>query len=110
MGKVIRKTTAEIGQGGRIDYARVDATTQADIERQAREDGTDLREFPPSPASIRKGLGMTQREIAGLLGMPLATWRNWEQGRTEIDAPGRALLVVLAKEPGAVRRALEKAA
>jgi len=42
--------------------------------------------------------------------MPVATWRNWEQGRTAIDAPGRALLTILQREPEAVIRALQRPA
>jgi putative transcriptional regulator len=36
---------------------------------------------------------LTQAEMARLLGMPPATWRNWEQGRTAIDALGAAVAV-----------------
>jgi uncharacterized protein (DUF4415 family) len=32
---------------GRVDLARVDATTEAEIEAQAREDGEDLAEWTP---------------------------------------------------------------
>jgi putative transcriptional regulator len=35
------------------------------------------------------------------------TLRDWEQGRSEPDAPGRAYLRVIAREPEIVRDALE---
>lgn len=108
---IVRKTLAQARQSARVDHAKLNATTQTDIERQAREDGTDdFQLFPPSAADVRKKLGMTQPEIAALLRMPLSTWRNWEQGRTAVDAAGCALLVVLEKEPAAVQRALGKPA
>lgn len=106
---VVKHTLAEARQIARADRAKINATTQADIERHAREDGADVfRLFPPPATDVRKKLGMTQNEIAKLLGIPLATWRNWEQGRTAVDAAGCALLIVLDKEPAAVRRALQK--
>ena len=33
--------------------------------------------------------------------------RDWEQGRTEPDAPARAFLKVIAADPGRVRKMLE---
>lgn len=106
---VVKHTLAEARQMARVDRDKLRATTPADIERHAREDGTDdFSPFPPAAADVRKKLGMTQAEIAQLLGMPLATWRNWEQGRTAVDAAGCALLMVLDKEPAAVQRALAK--
>jgi len=34
--------------------------------------------------------------------------RDWEQGRSEPDQPTRAYLTVIALDPGAVERALQK--
>jgi putative transcriptional regulator len=94
-----------------VDPGRLAATTDADIDRQMAEDGeepgTDHDDWHPSALQVRRGLKLTQAEIAKLLGMPLATWRNWEQGRTAIDAPGRALLFLLQREPEAVLRAMK---
>jgi len=96
----------------RINVVAVDATTEADIRRQMIEDGedpdADHDDWYPSVLQVRQSLKLTQAEIASLLGMPLSTWRNWEQGRTAIDAPGRALLRVLQNEPEAVLRAMKK--
>jgi uncharacterized protein (DUF4415 family) len=48
-GNIVRATAEEIREilareGDGTDWARVDATTQEEIERQAREDGTDYPE------------------------------------------------------------------
>lgn|ERR1700722_15922479 len=111
MGKIVRRTADQAAKAGYVDHARLAATTDADIERQMIEDGEEpgavYDDWHPSAVQVRRQLHLTQAEIAKLLGMPLATWRNWEQGRTAIDAPGRALLVLLQKEPEAVLRAMK---
>jgi putative transcriptional regulator len=42
------------------------------------------------PHVLRKRLGMTQAEFARALRIPLATLRNWEQGRVFPDPAARA--------------------
>ncbi len=110
MGRLMTKTASEAARHARADYARLDATTEADIERQIMEDGEDPNaldaHWHPSPLQLRQRLKLTQQGIADLLGIPVATWRNWEQGRTVIDAPGRTLLNILQREPEAVIRAM----
>lgn len=97
-----------------INWDKVNGTTEADIDRQAREDGTDdtshLSAPYPTPATVRKTLHMTQKQIADLTGIPVATWRNWEQGRVGLDPAVQALLRILWREPDAARRALDMAA
>lgn len=111
MAKVVRRTAAQAAQTAYVDPAQLAATTDSDIERQMAEDGEDSSadhdDWHPSAVQVRRQLKLTQAEIAKLLGMPLATWRNWEQGRTAIDAPGRALLFLLQREPEAVLRAMK---
>jgi putative transcriptional regulator len=107
MGRIIRKAVLS---SGHIDEAKRDAITGDEIRRQMIEDGedpdADYDDWHPSVLQLRQKLKLTQAQIAAMLGMPLATWRNWEQGRTAIDAPGRALLTILHKEPEAVLRAM----
>ncbi|WP_288588606.1 helix-turn-helix domain-containing protein [uncultured Methylobacterium sp.] len=95
-----------------IDEAKLDSTTEEDIRAYQEEDGFDPDFEPatmrivPGPRDVRVRLGLTQREFAEALHIPLATIRNWEQGRTMPDAPARALLTVVAREPDAAFAAL----
>ncbi|HEY3319349.1 MAG TPA: helix-turn-helix domain-containing protein [Planctomycetota bacterium] len=58
--------------------------------------------------SARSKLKLSQTEFAALLGLPVSTLRNWEQGRTTPDGPARALLIVAAAQPEAVYQALHQ--
>ena len=67
------------------------------------------RSFEATPINIRRTrarLHLSQDRFAGLIGVPPATLRNWEQGRNYPDGPARALLTVVSREPEAVLRAL----
>jgi putative transcriptional regulator len=57
---------------------------------------------------MRRVLGLTREEFATRYQIPLGTLRDWEQGRTEPDQPARAYLRVIASDPEAVRRALDR--
>jgi putative transcriptional regulator len=59
---------------------------------------------------IRKKLDLTQKEFAVRYRIPVATLRDWEQGRRVPDAPARALIAAIREAPDAVRRALARAA
>lgn len=59
---------------------------------------------------IRRELGLSQQQFASMVGVSVATLRNWEQGRREPQGPARALLLVAAMEPAAVLKALRAAA
>ena len=59
---------------------------------------------------IRKALGYSQEEFASLMGVSVATLRNWEQARREPHGPARSLLLVASTNPAAVRGAFEKLA
>ena len=56
---------------------------------------------------LRDAHGLTQEQFAARYHIPLGTLRDWEQGRSEPDKPARAYLTVIARDPEAVRRALE---
>jgi DNA-binding transcriptional regulator YiaG len=111
----------------KIDWAKVNATTEADIARHAREDGTQtpsdrqwrklvvggrIAVVPPQVdvRAIRERLGLSQARFAARFGFSAAAVRQWEQGRRKPHGPARVLLTIIAREPGAVRRALESAA
>jgi putative transcriptional regulator len=61
---------------------------------------------PADVKKIRERLGMSQTEFALMIGVSVATLRNWEQGRRVPEGPARALLKVVAKRPEAVVDAL----
>ena len=105
----IIKGVAEARAVAKVDWARVDATTVADMRRHAREDGEDLsdsRPFAPPPETIRRALSMSQAEFAAAIHVPLRTLQNWEQKRTSPGGPALALLRILARAPDAALAAL----
>jgi putative transcriptional regulator len=60
----------------------------------------------PDVRAIRRQLRMSQQEFARVYRIPLATLKNWEQGRRQPDAPAAAYLQVIAKRPLETRDAL----
>ena len=56
----------------------------------------------PDVKRIRAQYQLSQSEFAALLGISVATLRNWEQGRRAPEGPARVLLQVAAKHPDAV--------
>jgi len=59
--------------------------------------------------AIRMKLGMTQEEFAGRFGFSVNTLRHWEQGKRQPEGPTRAYLLVIARAPKAVQKALKAA-
>jgi putative transcriptional regulator len=55
---------------------------------------------------LRQRLGMTQAEFAEVLHLPITTLRDWEQYRSAPDAPARALLLAIERDPELMRRLL----
>ena len=88
-----------------IDRETMAATTEADIRRQAREDGepeeidlgAGVRVVPST--RLRLQLGMSQAVFAQAIGVPLKTVQNWEQARTPPDPAARTLLALVAADP-----------
>ena len=79
----------------------------------------ELREFRPidpatgktddvDVAAIRKCLRMSQAAFARVFCLSVATVRDWELRRRQPEGPARVLLTVIAREPEAVRRALDR--
>jgi len=56
----------------------------------------------PDVRRIREQYGLTQDKFARLIGISVATLRNWEQGRRRPEGAARVLLHVAAKHPEAV--------
>jgi putative transcriptional regulator len=59
--------------------------------------------------AIRSKLAMTQEEFAGRFGFSIKTLRHWEQGRRVPEGPTRAYLLVIDRNPKAVKKALKAA-
>jgi putative transcriptional regulator len=109
---LIRRTLDQVRRvKPRLNRAKISATTERDIRRHMVEDGQDpaapLAGFAPviPPQMLRKHLGMTQTEFAQALRIPLATLRNWEQGRVLPDPAARSLLTIVARNPKAALKA-----
>jgi putative transcriptional regulator len=64
---------------------------------------------PNHPRAVRAQLGMTQEEFSTMIGVPLSTLRNWEQGTREPVGAAKALLRIAAKHPKIVRDTLAAA-
>ncbi len=58
-------------------------------------------------AQIRHNLGLSQQAFASLMGVSVATLRNWEQGRREPHSSARSLLLIAKKIPSAFLKAFE---
>ena len=61
---------------------------------------------PADVRAVRATLGVSQSEFALMIGVSVATLRNWEQGRRTPEGPALALLRVAARNPRAVAEAL----
>lgn len=60
----------------------------------------------PDVRAIRRSLHMSQERFAMTYRIPLATLKNWEQGRRHPDAPAAAYLQAIARRPHEIRDAL----
>ena len=121
----IASISANEARTAKIDWAKVGATTDADVARHAREDRTAtpsdrawrkmvqdgrMSLVPPAEVDvrgIREKLHLSQSAFAAQFGFTAAAVRQWEQGRRQPHGPARVLLTIIDREPNAVRRALE---
>lgn len=93
---------------GRIDRARVDATTEQDIAAQQAADEMDaMQDVAKFTRRVRKRLGLSQVEFSERIGVSLDTIRNWEQGKRCPTGAAKALLKILDKAPEAALAALD---
>ena len=82
---------------------------QAGRIRRGRLKPARVMTFRPADVkSIRHTLKASQTEFALMIGVSVATLRNWEQGRRTPDGPALALLRVAARNPRAVAEALHR--
>lgn len=101
------------------DWAAVEALTDEEIRAAALAD-PDSAPVPvyDTPGlthqvnvkKLRERLGLTQEAFAATYRIPVGTLRDWEQCRKNPDAPARAYLMVIARNPEAVAEWLKPAA
>lgn len=101
------------------DWARLEAMTEEEVLAAARSDPdaqplTDDQLKRMKRVSfakhVRWKLHMSQTDFASAFHIPIGTLRDWEQHRCEPDQAARAYLTVIARNPKAVRKALQPAA
>jgi len=104
---------------GRTDWARLDAMSDKEVMAAALSDADAPPRTPKQLArmrrvsrvkALRQRLGMTQEAFAEAFHLPVNTLRDWEQRRSTPDAPARALLLAIERDPKAMRRLLAGAA
>ena len=78
----------------------------ASIRRGELAPGRVTEMSAPDAKSIRAKVGLSQSEFAQLIGVKVATLRNWEQHRRHPTGAAAALLTIVEKEPDAALRAL----
>ncbi len=88
-----RELMTSVRQAGRIRRGRLKAGRVTEFK------AADVK-------AIRAELGQSQEEFALMIGVSVATLRNWEQGRRTPDGPALALLRVAGANPKAVADAL----
>src|SRR5258708_6366485 len=103
----------------KTDWARIDAMTDEEVVAAALSD-PDAQPLTPEQLSkmrrvsrvkvLRQRLGMTQVQFADAFHLPITTLRDWEQHRSTPDAPARALLLAIERDPEVMRRLLAEAA
>jgi len=111
------KTTRDSAKASTAEWSRFDAMTEAQ-RRQAALDDPDAQPLTekdftrmkgtPRAKIIRRALGLSQEEFAARYQIPIGTLRDWEQGRVEPDQAAKTYLMVIARDPEGVRRALDR--
>ncbi|MFT8663216.1 MAG: helix-turn-helix domain-containing protein [Zymomonas mobilis] len=98
-----------------VDWEKVDATTDEDIDQQIASD-PDTAPLPTEKQIIggqiqrlRRGqLKMSQREFSRVFGIPFSTLADWEQGRKKPNSVSLNYLALIKDNPDSVRRTIER--
>jgi putative transcriptional regulator len=92
-----------------VDYAKLNATTEADIARHEAEDEVACAiRAGQYVRAVRRKVGLSQVMFARKFQIPVDTLRNWEQGKRAPQGPARALLRIIDRMPEAAMEAIEK--
>lgn len=101
---------------GATNWARLEAMTDDEVRAAALSDPDALPSTPEQLAKIRRvsrvkvlrqRLGLTRAEFARTFHLPIATVRDWEQHRSVPDAPARALLLAIERDPETMQKLLD---
>jgi putative transcriptional regulator len=104
---------------GDTDWARVAAMTDEEVHAAALADpdaqpSTDEQLARMRRVSrvkvLRQRLGMTLAEFALAYHLPVETLQDWERHRSTPDAPARALLKAIERDPETMKRLLREEA
>ena len=79
------------GKGKRVSGMRLHVAPEIDVK------------------AVRESTGLTQEEFAAAFAISLGALRHWERGDRKPRGTALVLLNVIAKDPDAVLRAVEKA-
>ncbi len=105
----------------KIDWSRVDSTSDSDIARHAQDPDTApvftaeeilaaakrlTHDEAEDVRTLRTRLGLTQEGFAARFGFSVAAVRQYESGRRTPSGAVLTLLRVIAREPDAVTRSL----
>jgi putative transcriptional regulator len=109
-GTLRRKNTIVKSPRGRtLDDEAVLAAAKTDPDAQPlTRTRINAMARTPQVKVLRRALGLTQQEFSARYQVPLGTLRDWEQGRAVPDLPTRAYLKVIARDPEAVQKALQR--
>ena len=94
MGKFAKELLASLSQaaaharGGKVRGLRVTVVEIPDVK------------------AIRRSLRMSQNRFSTAYRIPLATLKNWEQGRRQPDAPAAAYLLAIKHKPREIMEAV----
>jgi putative transcriptional regulator len=104
---------------GKTNWARLNAMTDQEVTAAALSDPDAQPRTTEQLARMRRvsrvkvlrhRLGMTQVQFAEAFHLPVTTLRDWEQHRSTPDAPARALLLAIERDPEVMRRLLAETA
>jgi putative transcriptional regulator len=101
---------------GATDWARLEAMTDEEVTAAALSD-PDAQPLTPEQLGkmrrlsrvkvLRQRLGLTQAEFGRAFHLPITTLHDWEQHRSLPDAPARALLLAIERDPETMQKLLD---
>jgi putative transcriptional regulator len=87
--------------------ALIESLSDALAHAEGRKSGVRVHTIEVSDVrAIRRSLHMSQERFATTYRIPLATLKNWEQGRRHPDAPAAAYLHAISRQPTAIKEAM----